>query len=110
MRLGSGIFARRRAQVPEEYRRRSFPRFERDGGYGTEIGRHIERFGNVAQVRGVAVSRSTPDGPVRARYVNYFQVYWDGARWWIAGMVWDEETPSRSIPTAWVGRWDEGSR
>lgn len=96
--------------TPEEYRRTSFPRFERDGGYETEIGRHIERFGNVAQVRSVAAARRAADGPVQARYVNYFQLYWDGSRWWIAGMVWDAETATRPIPAAWVGRWDEGPR
>jgi hypothetical protein len=102
--------AQARVMTPEEYRRASFPRFERDGGYETEIGRHTERFGNVAQVRSVAVSRHTPDGPISARYVNYYQVYWDGSRWWIAGMVWDEETPARPIPAAWVGRWEESAR
>jgi hypothetical protein len=90
----------------EDYRRKNFPTFERDGLYETEIGRHVERFGNVAQVRSVAVARRSPDGPPLGRYVNYFQLYWDGARWWIAGMVWDEETPSRPIPAAWVGRFD----
>ena len=49
--------------------------------------------------------RRTPDGPVRARDVNYFQLYWDGARWWIAGMVWDEERPNNRIPPEWIGRW-----
>jgi hypothetical protein len=92
--------------TPEDYRRKNFPTFERDGLYETEIGRHVERFGNVAQVRSVAVARRSPDGPPLGRYVNYFQLYWDGARWWIAGMVWDEETPSRPIPAAWVGRFD----
>lgn len=96
--------------TPEEYRRRNFPGFERQGFYETEIGRHVERFGNVAQVRSISVARRTPEGPILGRYVNYFQVYWDGQRWWIAGMVWDEETPSRPIPAAWVGRFDEGSR
>jgi len=93
--------------TPEEYRRTNFPGFEQEGIYETEVGRHVERFGNVAQVRSVAVARRTPEGPALGRYVNYFQLYWDGARWWIAGMVWDEETPSRPIPAAWIGRFDD---
>lgn len=91
----------------DEYRNTRFPRFEASGLYETEIGRHIERFGNVAQVRSVAVARRTVDGPVESRYVNYFQVYFDGKRWWIAGMVWDEERPDNPIPEGWIGRWEQ---
>jgi hypothetical protein len=90
--------------TPEEFRRG----FDVSRGfYETEIGRRTERFGNVAQVRSVAVVRSTADGPVEERYVNYFQMYWDGARWWITGIIWDVERPNARIPEAWIGRWEE---
>ena len=39
--------------------------------------------------------------------MNYFQLYWDGSRWWIAGMVWDLERPGAPIPEAWVGKFEE---
>ncbi len=95
--------------TPEEYRQRSGPRQVADGMIESEIGRRIERWGNVAQVRSVAAVRRTADGPIEARYVNYFQLYWDGRRWWIAGMVWDEERPGAPIPESWVGRFEEVS-
>jgi hypothetical protein len=90
--------------TPEEFRR-SFDVSR--GFYETEIGRRIERFGNVAQVRSVAVIRSSADGPVEERYVNYFQMYWDGSRWWVTGIVWDQERPNAPIPEAWIGGWEE---
>lgn len=93
--------------TPEEYRQSAGPRQTSTGMFETEVGRRIERWGNVAQVRSVAVVRQTPDGPIRARYVNYFQLYWDGERWWIAGMVWDKERPSAPIPASWVGSFEE---
>src|SRR5215470_4483753 len=77
--------------TPEEYRRKSDARFVAQGLFETEIGSRVERFGNVAQVRSISVSRRTPDGPIEARYVNYAQLFWDGTRWWIAGVVWDQE-------------------
>lgn len=90
---------KRKIQTPEEYRRN----FEiGEGVFETEIGRRIERFGDVAQVRSVAVYRERPDGPVLARFVNYFHLYWDGDRWWITGMVWDTERPGVGIPEAWI--------
>jgi len=91
-----------RIETPEDYRRRFIA-----GAYETEIGRHIERYGNVAQVRSVSVVRDTPDGPVKSRWVNYFQLYWDGTRWWIAAMVWDQERGALPIPGSWIGKLDE---
>ena len=78
--------------------------------YETEAGRRIERYGNVAQVRSVSVLRSSPDGPIRQRYVNYCDLYWDGKRWWIAGMVWQKESPRFPIPHSWLGTWEEATR
>ena len=92
-------------QTPEDFRR-AF----RSGQYETEIGRHIERYGNVAQVRSVTVARNDPSGPVIGRWVNYFQLYWDGTRWWIAAMVWDQERPGLPIPESWIGTLDEAPR
>jgi hypothetical protein len=76
-------------------------------GYETEVGRRTERYGNVAQVRSISVGRDTPDGPVTERYLNYSQLYWDGTRWWIAGQVWQKESPNAPIPESWIGRWEE---
>jgi hypothetical protein len=93
--------------TPEEYRRD----FQIGSGvFESEVGRRIERYGHVAQVRSVAAVRSTPSGPVERRWVNYFQLYWDGNRWWIAGMVWDKERPTAPIPESWIGTWEEITR
>ena len=43
--------------TPEEYRRKSDATFVAQGLFETEIGSRVERFGNVAQVRSVSVSR-----------------------------------------------------
>jgi hypothetical protein len=98
------------SMTPEDFRRQNDSSLVARGLFETEIGRRIERFGNVAQVRSVAIARRTPSGPAEARWVNYFQLYWDGARWWIAGMVWDEERANSPIPKEWVGRWAGAAR
>ncbi len=95
--------------TPEEYRRGADARFVALGLFETEVASRIERFGSVAQVRSVAVARHTPEGPIHARYVNYFQLFWDGTRWWIAGMVWDAERPDNPIPAAWLGQSQKSS-
>jgi hypothetical protein len=37
-------------------------------------------------------------GKVATRGVNIFQLYFDGKRWWILSMVWDEERPDNPLP------------
>ena len=94
-------------ETPEDYRRKNNADFVKKGLIETEIGSHIERFGNVAVVRSISVARRTHEGPIDGRWVNYFTLYWDGIRWWISGMVWDEERPNNPIPKSWIGVRDE---
>ena len=68
------------------------------GFFEREIGRKTTRFGHVAQVTSAYESRTTERGRVIARGVNLLQLYWDGARWWISGVSWDEERPNNPIP------------
>jgi hypothetical protein len=90
--------------TPEEYRRAFDAAFVKQGFFETEIGHRIERFGNVAQVRSVYETRHLANGPVLNRGVNYLMLYWDGARWWITGAVWDDERPGTQLPASWIGR------
>jgi len=62
-----------------------------------ELGRVIKRYGNVATVLS-GYEGKTAEGKVITRGVNIFQLYFDGKRWWILSMVWDEERPDNPIP------------
>ena len=57
-----------------------------------ELGRKIERFGNVATVL------SSYEGRVQSTGKVIFSLYFDGKRWWIQTMLWDEEGPGNPIP------------
>jgi hypothetical protein len=63
-----------------------------------ELGRKIERYGNVATVLSSYEGKNASTGKVVTRGVNIFQLYFDGKRWWILSMVWDQETPANPIP------------
>jgi hypothetical protein len=67
-----------------------------------EIHRVTERFANIAHVMSTYESRKTKDGPVTARGINSVELYWDGARWWIAAAIWDEERPGAPIPKEYL--------
>lgn len=70
----------------------------RDGFYEKETNRVIRRFGNVAHVFSTYEARQTPDGPVKQRGVNSLDLFFDGARWWIAAALWDVERAGNAIP------------
>ena len=62
-----------------------------------ELAHVIKRYGNVATVLS-SYEGKTAAGKVLTRGVNIFQLYFDGKRWWILSMVWDEERPGNPIP------------
>jgi hypothetical protein len=95
-----------RPMSPEEFRRRTDASLVENGFFEIEIGRRVEQFGNVAQVRSVYEMRRTAEDPPFGRGVNYLLLYWDGARWWISGAVWDDERPDNPLPTSWITRSD----
>ena len=70
----------------------------KDGFTERELGHKIERFGNVATVLSSYEGKNASTGKVVTRGVNIFQLYYDGKRWWVLSMVWDQETPSNPIP------------
>jgi quercetin dioxygenase-like cupin family protein len=92
--------------TPEEFRRAVNTELVEQGFFETEIGHRVERFGNVAQVRSVYEMRRTPRGALLGRGVNYLLLYWDGARWWIANAVWDDERRDSKLPPSWIDRRD----
>jgi hypothetical protein len=70
----------------------------KDGFTERELGQKIERYGNVATVLSSYEGKNASTGKVVTRGVNIFQLYFDGKRWWILSMVWDQETPADPIP------------
>jgi hypothetical protein len=77
----------------------------RAGGYFTTHGffenaivNRVDRFGNVAQVFSSYESRHAPNEKPFARGINSMQLLYDGSRWWIVSILWDEESPTNPLP------------
>ena len=83
----------------QEYLDESDDFLVKQGFTEVELGRKIERFGNVATVLSSYEGRVTSTGKVVTRGVNIFSLYFDGKRWWIQTMLWDEESPKNLIPS-----------
>jgi hypothetical protein len=70
----------------------------KEGFEERELGQEIHRFGNVATVLSSYEGKVASTGKVVTRGVNIFQLYFDGQRWWILSMTWDQERADNPIP------------
>jgi len=85
------------SMTEQEYADRSDASTVKTGFTERELKHVIHRFGNVATVLS-SYEGTTADGKNKERGINIFQLYFDGKRWWILSMVWDEERPDNPIP------------
>jgi hypothetical protein len=76
--------------------------FVRQGFFEQEIHRTTHRFGNIVHVFSTYDMRQRADGPSIGRGINSVELFWDGARWWISGVQWDDERPDNPIPSEYL--------
>jgi hypothetical protein len=88
-----------RVMTPEDYVRTSGPFLEKNGFHERELARHVDQYGNIAQVFSTyhAFKTATDKEPFM-RGINSFQLLNDGKRWWVVTIYWQAETPENPIP------------
>lgn len=74
--------------------------FVTEGFVERELRREVRRFGNIAHVFSAYEYETTREAAKKekGRGVNSLQLFWDGTRWWIFSVSWDEERPGNPIP------------
>jgi hypothetical protein len=88
----------------EEYIATAGPSLERDGFFEREIGRSMQRYGNVVHLLSAYDSKRTAADPEPfARGVNSIQLWFDGQRWYVVSIFWEAETPAHPIPAELLG-------
>jgi len=76
----------------------------RHGFSEREIARTSETFGNIMQAFSTyETHRDSADTHPR-RGINSIQLFNDGTRWWVVGVMWDSERPDKPIPAAFLKR------
>jgi hypothetical protein len=76
---------------------------EKDGFFEREIGRRVDRYGDIVQVFSAYDSRRTKDDPQPfARGINSIQLRYDGTRWWVVSVFWEGERPDNPIPAEYL--------
>jgi hypothetical protein len=75
------------------------PYFAEHGFFEKEIARRTEQFGHIAQVWSTYESRHNADDPEPfVRGINSIQLFYDGNRWWIVNIYWQQESAEDPIP------------
>jgi hypothetical protein len=84
---------------PDDYAQMADPYFSKNGFAEREVARKSERYGNIMQIFSTYESRHDPkDAQPFARGINSFQLFYDGKRWWVVTIYWQEETPDNPLP------------
>ncbi len=80
--------------------------FSQHGFFESPIVSRVQTFGNVAQVFCSYESRGAAGEAPFARGVNSIQLAYDGKRWWVVSILWDEERPDNPLPKEFAARAD----
>jgi hypothetical protein len=94
-----------RVLTPQQYIDGNGTALESGGFHEIEIGRKLDRYGNVVQAfSSYAAKRTQADAQPFMRGVNSIQLWNDGKRWWVVSIFWESETPSNPIPAELLNR------
>jgi hypothetical protein len=74
------------------------PRLAAEDFYEYETGREVFQFGRLAHVVSAYASTKSMDREPFARGINSIQLWFDGGRWWVMGVLWDWEGGDNPIP------------
>ena len=93
-----------RPRSVDEYVKSSGDYFAQHGFFESPIVNRIQTFGNIAHVFCSYESRNAPGEAPFARGINSFQLAYDGKRWWIVSILWDQERPDNPLPKEFATR------
>ena len=89
-------------QLVEEYVKVAMAGQPRHGFSEREIARKSDAFGTIMQVFSTYQARRDSLDTNPTRGINSIQLFNDGTRWWVVGVMWDSERPNSPIPAAYL--------
>jgi hypothetical protein len=98
-----------RVLSPEGYASLATRFFDVNGFFEKETARRTERFGSILHAFSTYESRhKVDDAAPFARGINSIQLFFDGTRWWIVTVLWQQETPEVRLPKEFLPAATEG--
>ena len=99
-----GAAARIGMQSVDDYIARAMRGQPRHGFSEREIARTSQSYGNIMQVFSTYEARRDSADKNPTRGINSIQLFNDGTRWWVAGVLWDNERADKPIPAEYLKR------
>jgi hypothetical protein len=92
------------AQVstPDEFATRAQAFFSKEGFFENSVSNRVEQWDHIAHVWSTYESRHAKGEKPFARGINSFQLFNDGARWWILTIYWESEDPTHPLPEKYL--------
>jgi len=78
--------------------------FAQHGFFESPVVSRVQTFGNIAHIFCSYESRNAVGEAPFARGINSFELAYDGKRWWIVGILWDEERPDNPLPAEFAAK------
>jgi len=92
-----------RYRTVDEYIKTTSEIFAKQGFYERGIHNEVEKFDHMAQVWSTYESRyNKDDAKPFVRGINSFQLFYDGTRWWVINVYWQNEDASDPIPAKYL--------
>jgi len=92
-----------RFRTADEYIKTTSEIFAKQGFFERGIHNQVEEFDHMAHVWSTYESRhNKDDAKPFVRGINSFQLYYDGSRWWVMNVYWQNEDASEPIPAKYL--------
>lgn len=86
----------------DEYASNAEAYFEKNSFYESEVARQVNQYGHIAQVFSTYASRKAPGEAPFVRGINGFDLIYDGKRWWVLTVFWENESAENPIPDKYL--------
>ncbi len=87
----------------EEYIASTSGFFQEQGFFEWEIAQRLDSFGNITHIFSTYEARHDPRETMPfKRGINSIQLFFDGKRWWIMNMLWDNEREDNPLPEQYL--------
>jgi hypothetical protein len=88
----------------EDYAKGAGDYFLQHAFFESPIVNRVQSFGNISQVFSSYESRRAAGEAPFARGINSIQLLYDGNRWWIVSILWDEERAGNPLPKEFAAK------
>ncbi len=98
----NGIPALITIRTVEGYIQQAMSGQPRHGFSEREVARTSQAFGNIMQVFSTYETKRDSNDTHPIHGINSIQLFNDGTRWWVVGVLWDNERPDKPIPPVFL--------